>query len=134
MTNHLWSHKNCDVKWVVLCHHHFEMKNLFTEKMKLLLGLSLLSPSPKPLELSAPRQLQKVELPTICTEHFECEFPYRCCNGIFFNYCCTDGHGSRIPKSRFPNITFPELPDDFPFPVPRPYPVPVPIPISVPVQ
>lgn len=98
--------------------------------MKFILGLSLLFPIPKPIVVKQ-NHIKNIKVPTICVEDIECELPYRCCTGILFNYCCTDGHGAPIPKSRFPNITLPKLPDNFPLPLPRRSPKPVLIPIPI---
>ena len=99
--------------------------------MKLALGLTLLLPK---TFMFTQNNIQNLEMPTTCAKDFECELPYRCCKGMLFNYCCTDGgRGARRPKSRFPNITLPKFPDDFPLPIPRPYPTPVPIPIPIPI-
>lgn len=61
----------------------------------------------------------------LCTADYDCDLPYRCCRGIFFNYCCTEnGKGFRATKRKlFPNITLPELPipEQFPQPIPIPY-------------
>tara|TARA_B100000482_G_scaffold187852_1_gene166998 strand:+ start:177 stop:473 length:297 start_codon:yes stop_codon:yes gene_type:complete len=66
-----------------------------------------------------------------CVEDFECELPFRCCKGVFFNYCCSyGGHGARIPKPHLPNITFPPIRIPVPYPVPEPIPIPVPIPVN----
>ena len=87
----------------------------------------------------------------MCTEDYECELPYRCCEGLFFNYCCThDGKGHVAKRNVFPNITIPfpkiplplprpiPLPHPFPLPrpipFPRPFPQPIPIPIPIPVH
>jgi hypothetical protein len=54
--------------------------------------------------------LQKKITPiAICKEDYECDLPYRCCEGIIFNYCCF--HGGT------------------PAPIPVPIPIPIPIPI-----
>ncbi len=45
---------------------------------------------------------------SICEEDYECELPYRCCDGIFFNYCCFHG-GTPAP-----------IPIPIPFPTPDP--------------
>lgn len=44
----------------------------------------------------------------VCIEDYECELPYRCCKGLFFNYCCFNG--------------------GTPFPIPVPIPIPIPTP------
>ena len=45
----------------------------------------------------------------ICKEDYECELPYRCCRGLFFNYCCFNG--------------------GTPAPIPIPIPIPTPDPL-----
>lgn len=49
---------------------------------------------------------------SICEEDYECDLPYRCCKGLFFNYCCFDG-GTPAP---------------IPIPIPIPKPIPTPDP------
>ena len=74
---------------------------------------------------------EKFKLKDFCSEDFDCELPYRCCEGFLTKYCCTNGgYGGRLPrKTRFPNITFPpvHIPNPFPQPIPQPIPIPIPI-------
>lgn len=92
--------------------------------MRIILGLSLLIPNFKPYNM----QQHDFKIPIACKDDFECELPSRCCKSLILDYCCTHGgHGSRIPRAH-PNITWPELPDNFPFPKPQPIPIPIPIP------
>lgn len=68
----------------------------------------------------------------LCIEDHDCELPYRCCQGIFFKYCCTEnGKGFRVKRRSFPNITFPPL--DIPLPLPKPFPSPIPQPVPIPI-
>lgn len=63
----------------------------------------------------------------MCTEDYECELPYRCCEGLLFNYCCThkNGKGYAARRKVFPNITTPF--SKIPLPLPRPIPLPIPL-------
>lgn len=60
-----------------------------------------------------------------CEFDFDCELPFKCCDRIFFKYCCTDGGlGEKIKSKKFPNVTIPPLHIPLPLPLPVPDPLP----------
>lgn len=61
----------------------------------------------------------------ICQSDLDCHVPLKCCTGFFTKYCCDiGGHTQRLKKPiRFPNITFPPMPQ----PMPQPIPIPIPV-------
>ena len=62
-----------------------------------------------------------------CTDDSDCELPFRCCENLFTNYCCTEnGKGYNLRKRVFPNITLPPVQIPLPLPVPQPIPIPIP--------
>ena len=67
--------------------------------MKFLVGISVFFSSYKSPQLTMNQMTPLLEMPAICVEDYECELPYRCCEGFIINYCCKF-NGHPMPYSR----------------------------------